>query len=242
MVRPHMATHGPVTHLTSRRSRLLTLRWLARARHFARALATLPRRSYAYHTTHAAVRRTQISPGSRCSAQDLPAHRSPCMLHRTHLTLRSESARPGPDSRLTPHSASRLILSGGRSGLGIPRRLSLRPLAARFPRRVLLARCTGLLTRLRPGSGPTLHLFTHKARLDQARSLRSPPARPGPPTSLTLSPSMQANSTSRLHGARMARFVAPPPPTLLLLTSRCPHRRARPSSAQGRARPAHSQS
>ena len=95
--------------------------------------------------------------------------------------------------------------------------LSLRPLADRFPRRVLLARRTGLLTRLRPGTGPTLHLLTHKARLDLARSLRSLPARPGPLTSLSLSPSMQANPTSRLHRARMARFVAPPPLTLLLL-------------------------
>ena len=65
------------------------------------------------------------------------------------------------------------------------------------------------------------------------------PARPGPLTSLTLSPSTRANSTSRIHGARMPRFAAPPPPTLLLLTPRCPHHRARPSPAKGKTRPAH---
>ena len=253
-VRPHMATHGPSTHLTSR---LLTLRWLGTLRGLsplslaARLLSTPLTPPCAVRRSHRAglLRRRSPHPRSRCSAQDPPAHRSPCMLHHTHLTPRSESARPGPDSRLTPHSASRLILSGGWSGLGNPRRALSTPPRGSRPR--VPTPCPATAThrvtypaQARDRPDPTLthtrlgstrpYTHSHKARLGQAlhsltqgsarpgpfAPLRSLPARPGPLTSLTPSPSMQANSTSRRHGARMARFVAPPSLTLLLLTSR----------------------
>ena len=185
-VRPHMATHGPVTHLTSR---LLTLRWLGTLRGLsplflaARMLSTPLTPLCAVRRSHRAglLRRRSPHPRSRCPAQDPPAHRSPCMLHHTHLTPRSESARPGPDSRLTPHSASRLILSGGWSGLGNPRR------ALPTPPRGLLPRVptphTGPRTRLRPGTGPTLHSLTQGS------------ARPGPIAPLAPGPSRPAHFT-----------------------------------------------
>jgi hypothetical protein len=184
-----MATHGPVTHLTSR---LLTLRWLGTLRGLsplslaARMLSTPLTPLCAVRRSHRAglLRRRSPHPRSRCSAQDPPAHRSPCMLHHTHLTPRSES---------------------------------------------------GSLTRLRPGTGPTLHSLTQgSARPGPFAPLSPGPSRPL--TSLTPSPSMQVNSTSRRHGARMARFVAPPP-ALLLLNPRCPHHRARPSPAKGKPVP-----
>ena len=251
-VRPHMATLGPVTHLTSR---LLTLRWLGTLRGLsplslaARMLLTPLTPLCAVRRSHWAglLRRRSPHPAHAALLRiPLPTIALACYTALTSPSLRVGPARPGltadPTLSLSPHTLRWPVPARhSRRALPTPPCCSLpTPCPASAPHRVAYP------AQARDRPDPTLTHTQGPARPGPlaplapgpplARSPRSLPARPGPLTSLTHSPGMQVNSTSWRHGARMARFVAPPP-ALLLRPPRCPHHRARPSPAKGKPVP-----